>query len=240
LGRAWRNAGWPYFDGKFASFQAIYHYGTSSRELVQQFPEMCLPEKIAARIKSAETMEIAWVRLDAWFKDKGAFIKDLMQDIQIVSAIKDGDDECLRDYYMMLQLHIEEARIADLLGMLLIPANAEVMGEANTTAEIARVRLDAWFKDEGAFIKDLMQDIQIMSAIKDGDDERLRDYYVMLQSHIQEARNADLLGMLLIPANAEVMKEANTTAEIPRAGIPGSWPPQRVGAGTRRRCTSHL
>jgi hypothetical protein len=44
-GRATRNAGWPYFDGtyrdypvfkrKFASFQANYHYGTLSRELVQ-------------------------------------------------------------------------------------------------------------------------------------------------------------------------------------------------------------
>ena len=43
---------------------------------------MFLPEKIAARIKSAETMDIAWVRLDAWFKDVGAFIKDLMQDIK--------------------------------------------------------------------------------------------------------------------------------------------------------------
>jgi hypothetical protein len=60
---------------------------------------MCLPEKIAAWIKSAETMEVAWVRLDAWFKDEGAFIKDLMQDIRSVSAIKDGDDERLMDYY---------------------------------------------------------------------------------------------------------------------------------------------
>ncbi len=99
-GRATRNAAWPYFDGmyrdypafkrKFASFRANYDYGTSSRELVQQFREMCLPEKIAVRIKSAETMEIAWVRLDAWFKDEGAFIKDLMQDIRIVSAIRTG------------------------------------------------------------------------------------------------------------------------------------------------------
>jgi hypothetical protein len=107
-GRATRNAGWPYFDGtykdypafkrKFASFQANYHYGTVSGELVQQFREMCLPELIAALIKSAETMEIAWVRLDAWCKDEGAFIKDLMQDIQSVPAIKDGDDESLMDY----------------------------------------------------------------------------------------------------------------------------------------------
>jgi hypothetical protein len=31
------------------------------------------------------------------------------------------------------------------------------------------------------------------------------DYYVMLQSHIAEARNAGLLDMLLIPANVEMM-----------------------------------
>ncbi len=44
LSRTTQNAGWPYFDGtnrdypafkrKFASFQANYHYGTPSRELV--------------------------------------------------------------------------------------------------------------------------------------------------------------------------------------------------------------
>jgi hypothetical protein len=50
-----------------------------------------------------------------------------------------------------------------------------------------------------------MQDIRSIPPIKDGDDEHLMDYYMMLQSHIKEARNADLLGMLLIPANAEVM-----------------------------------
>jgi hypothetical protein len=52
-GRTTRNAGWLHFNGtnrdylalkrKFASFQANYHYGTPSRELVQQFREMCLP-----------------------------------------------------------------------------------------------------------------------------------------------------------------------------------------------------
>jgi len=128
---------------------------------------MCLPEKIAARLKSAETMEIAWMRLDAWFKDEGAFIKDLMPDIKNLSPIKDRDNEHLMDYYVMLQSHIKEARNADLLGMLRIPANAEVMEEAaaDTTAEIAWVRLDAWFKDEGSFIKDRMEDIKNMSPI---------------------------------------------------------------------------
>ncbi len=133
--RATQNAGWLYFDGmyrdypafkrKFASFQANYHYSTPTRELVQQFGEMCLPEKIAARIKSAET----WVRLDAWFKDKDAFITDLMQDIRS-PAIKDEDD-----YYVMLQSHIEEACNAGLLGMLLIPANVEVMVQPLPTWE---------------------------------------------------------------------------------------------------------
>jgi hypothetical protein len=86
---------------------------------------MCLPEKITAKLKSAETMETAWVRLDAWFRDRGLFIKDLMQDIKNVPLIKDGDDERLMDYYVMLQSHIAEARNADLLEMLLIPATSK-------------------------------------------------------------------------------------------------------------------
>jgi hypothetical protein len=72
-GRSGRNAGWPYFDGtfrdypafkrKFDSFRATYHCGTPMRELFQQFREMCLPEKLSVKIKSANTMEnaSAWV-----------------------------------------------------------------------------------------------------------------------------------------------------------------------------------
>jgi hypothetical protein len=136
-GRSGRNAGWPYFGGrfrdypafkrKFESFQMNYHRGTPTRELFQQFREMCLPGKIAARIKSAETMENAWIRLEAWFGDKSLFIKDLMQDIRSMTPIKDGDNEHLMDYYVMLQAHIAEARNADALDMLLIPANVELM-----------------------------------------------------------------------------------------------------------------
>ena len=58
-GRSGRNAGWLYFDGtfrdypafkrKFESFQMTYHRGTPTRELFQQFHEMCLPEKLSAR-----------------------------------------------------------------------------------------------------------------------------------------------------------------------------------------------
>ena len=64
-GRSMWNAGWPYFDGtfrdypafkrKFASFRANYHRGTPSQELVQQFGEIRLPEKIPAKLKTAET-----------------------------------------------------------------------------------------------------------------------------------------------------------------------------------------
>jgi hypothetical protein len=136
-GRSGWNAGWPYFDGtfrdypafkrKFESFQMNYHRGTPTRELFRQFREMCLPEKIASRIKSAEIMENAWIRLEAWFGDKSLFIKDLMHDIRSVTPIKDGDDERLMDYYVMLQAHIAEARNADALNMLLIPANVELM-----------------------------------------------------------------------------------------------------------------
>jgi hypothetical protein len=50
-----------------------------------------------------------------------------------------------------------------------------------------------------------MQDIRGVAPIKDGDDERLMDYYVMLQAHIEEARSAGALEMLLIPANVELM-----------------------------------
>jgi hypothetical protein len=71
--------------------------------------------------------ENAWIRLEAWFRDKSLFIKDLMQDIKSVTPIKDGDDERLIDYYVTLQAHIAEARNADALDMLLIPANVELM-----------------------------------------------------------------------------------------------------------------
>ncbi len=115
-GSSRRNVVWPYFDGtfrdypafkrKFESFQMTYHRGTPTRELFLQFREMCLPEKIATMIKSAETMENAWIRLEACFGDKSLFIKDLMKDIRSVTLIKDGDDERLMDYYVTLQAHI--------------------------------------------------------------------------------------------------------------------------------------
>ncbi len=138
LGKSGRNAGWSYFNGtfrdypafkrkKFESFQMTYHRGTPTRELFQQFREMCLPENLSTKIKSANTMENAWIRLEAWFGDKSLFIKDLMQDIKGVTPIKDGDDERMMDYYVTLQAHIEEARSAGALDMLLIPANVELM-----------------------------------------------------------------------------------------------------------------
>ncbi len=126
--------GWQYFEGtfrdypafkRFDSFQMNYHRGTPTRELFQQFREMCLPEKIASRIKSAGTMEDTWIRLEAWFGDKSLFIKDLMQDIRSMTPIKDSNDERLMDYYVTLQAHIAEACNVDALDMLLIPANVE-------------------------------------------------------------------------------------------------------------------
>jgi hypothetical protein len=55
-----RNQGWPYFDRtlkkypafkrKFRMYQNNYHRLTPQRELVQMFREMCLPERVAARI----------------------------------------------------------------------------------------------------------------------------------------------------------------------------------------------
>jgi hypothetical protein len=144
-GRSGRNAGWPYFDGtfrdypafkrKFESFQMTYHRGTPTWELFQQFREMCLPEKLSAKIKSANTMKNAWIRLEAWFGDKALFIKDLMQDIKGVATIKEGNDARIMDYYVTLQAHIEEARSAGALDMLLIPANVELMVLPLTTWE---------------------------------------------------------------------------------------------------------
>ncbi len=144
-GRSGRNAGWPYFDGtfrdypafkrKFESFQMTYYPGTPTRELFQQFREMCLPEKLSIKIKSANTMENAWIRLDTWFGNKSLFIKDLMQDIKGMTPIKDGDNERMMDYYVRLQAHIEEARSAGALDMLLIPANVELMVLPLTTWE---------------------------------------------------------------------------------------------------------
>jgi hypothetical protein len=94
---------------------------------VQQFREMRLLDKIALRIKRVESMEMVWMRLDTLYNDPTAFIKDLMQEIRTFSVIKDGEDEHLMDYYVMLQSHFEEAKRADLLCMLLIPAYVEEM-----------------------------------------------------------------------------------------------------------------
>jgi hypothetical protein len=73
--------------------------------------------------------------------------------------------------------------------------------------------MEAWFGDKSLFIKDLMQDIKGVAPIKDGDDERLMDYYVTLQAHIEEARSAGALEMLLIPAKVELMVLLLTTWE---------------------------
>ncbi len=56
-------------------------------------------------------------------------------------------------------------------------------------------------------------DIKSVAPIKDGDDERMMDYYVTLQAHIEEARSGDALDMLLIPANVELMVFPLTTWE---------------------------
>jgi hypothetical protein len=94
---------------------------------VQQFREMRLLDKIALRIKRVESMEMVWMRLDTLYNDPTAFIKDLMQEIRTFSVIKDGEDEHLMDYYVMLQSHFEEAKRSDLLCMLLITAYVEEM-----------------------------------------------------------------------------------------------------------------
>jgi hypothetical protein len=54
------------------------------------------------------------------------------------------------------------------------------------------------------------------------------NYYVMLQAHIAEARNADLLDMLLIPANMELMVLL-LTALGEESLERGSWPAARRG-----------
>jgi hypothetical protein len=157
----WHIEDYPAFKRKCASFQANYRRSTPTQELFQQFGEMRLPEKIAAKLKSAETVETAWVQLDAWFGVRGLFIKDLMQDIKSVTLIKDGDDERLMDYYMMLQSHITEARNAGLLDMLLIPANVEMMVLPLSTWE-KRVWREAQgglpAKDRAWFMEELVEE----------------------------------------------------------------------------------
>jgi hypothetical protein len=69
----------------------------------------------------------------------------------------------------------------------------------------AKVSGTVMYNDHTAFIKGLMQEIRSVSLIKDGEDERLMDYYMLLQSHIEEAHRAVLVSMLLIPANMEEM-----------------------------------
>jgi hypothetical protein len=109
-------------------------------------------------------MEIAWVRLDAWYGDRSLFIKDLMQDVKNVTPIKDVYVERLMDYYVMLQSHIAEARNAGLLGMLLILANVELMVLPLSTwekrvwreAQCGLPTVDrAWFMEE--FVEDRLR-----------------------------------------------------------------------------------
>jgi hypothetical protein len=130
---------YPAFRRKFASFRANYHCCTPTQELFQQFRVMCLPEKIVGKLNTVETIATTWVRLDAWFGNRGLFIKNLMQDIKNVTPIKDGDNERLMDFYVMLQSHIAKARNTGLLDMLLIPANMEMMVLPRESGERLRV-----------------------------------------------------------------------------------------------------
>jgi hypothetical protein len=88
---------------------------------------MCLPDRIALRIKKAESMEVAWRLLDAFYDEPMAFIKDLMQEIRGISTIKNREDKRLMVYYVLLKSLIKEAVKAGLMCMLLIPANVEEM-----------------------------------------------------------------------------------------------------------------
>ena len=67
-----------------------------------------------------------------------------------------------------------------------LPEKLSAKIKSTETMENAWVWLETWFGDTSLFIKDLMQDIRSVTPIKDGDDERLMDYYVTLQAHIAE------------------------------------------------------
>jgi hypothetical protein len=102
-GGSGRNQGWLYFDGtfkeypafkrKFRTYQDNYHRPTPQRELVQMFREMCLPERVAARVQRAESMPAAWAILDTLYNDPVQFARDLMQDIQAVQKIRGHEFE---------------------------------------------------------------------------------------------------------------------------------------------------
>jgi hypothetical protein len=91
------------------------------------FRKMCLPERVAARVRRAESMPAAWAILDTFYDHPVQFARDLMQDIQVVQKIREHEFERLLEYYILLQGHIAEADKADQGDMLLIPANIEEM-----------------------------------------------------------------------------------------------------------------
>jgi hypothetical protein len=68
--------------------------------------------------------------------------------------------------------------------------------------------------------------------IRDREDERLMDYYVMLQSHIVVADKAGLLVMLLILAKVEEMVQPLPNWEA------RAWREQQSGAHTTERAIS--
>jgi hypothetical protein len=94
---------------------------------VQLFRENCLHEKIADRLKRAESMAAAWIVLDTLFDDPLQFTNDLMGDILAYAKMKDYEYEKLFDYYSMLQYTIDEADKANRGTMFLIAFNIDEM-----------------------------------------------------------------------------------------------------------------
>jgi predicted GTPase len=74
-----------------------------------------------------ETIAAAWAMLDMFYDNPLAFVKDLMQEIGALGMIKEDDNECTMNYYVLLQSLIAEAEKAGLLRILLILANVKDM-----------------------------------------------------------------------------------------------------------------
>ncbi len=73
--------------------------------------------------------------------------------------------------------------------------------------------MDAVYDNPLAFVKDLMQEIRAAPEFKEGESEKMMEYYMLLQSHIAEADKADVGAMLLIPANIADMTRILPYAE---------------------------
>ncbi len=220
LGRVTQNAGWPYFDGtnrdypafkrKFASFQANYHYSTPTRELVQQFRDMCLPKKIAARIKSAETMEIRTYR--ACLQSRTGTMSTWWTTTWCCS--RTSRRLALRTCWACCWFQLTRR-------WWCVRSLPEKSGSRERLRD-GCLQLTG----PGPWQHSWMSGWSTPST-----------WLLLASGRCYPSRFLSTGHRDRHPKRAE---EAGTTTEVPLIGMPGSWSPQGIRARTGRRCTSHL